>query len=85
MASKRRVVVNPLTDEQRRQYERDQARERAKRGLPSFTRPERREAILGSTKAESGLGRTQRQSQATQRTDEARRRSDEQRRRSRRR
>jgi len=56
---------SPMTAGQYQSYMRKQAEERRSRGLPTFTRPKRREEVLGSSDAENVLQRYHRQSQIT--------------------
>jgi len=78
MARKYRTPATPLTPAERTAYEKAQAEERQKRGLVTFTRPDKREAVFGRTLGESRMSSSQRNSQATQRTDEANKRGSRQ-------
>ena len=63
MASKKKPAP-PMTPGQLDRFRKNAALERQRRGLPTFTRSEVREKVLGSTAAENTLQRYQRRSQA---------------------
>lgn len=65
--AKRRPIRPPMSSEQMLDYHREAAKERARRGLPTFTREARREEVMGKTEGESRLSRTQRYSQVKRR------------------
>lgn len=64
MARKHRTTAStPMTDRERLEHERSQAMERQRRLGRSFTRPERREEIMGETAGENDLQSTHRLAQ----------------------
>jgi len=62
MANKTRVS---MSEDQILAHRQERARERERRGMVTFTRPETREAVLGGTQGESRLGTGTRSTQVT--------------------
>lgn len=61
------TVQPPMSAAELQEYHRKQAQERQRRGLQTFTRPERAEEVMGQTAGEARLQRTQRHSQVGRR------------------
>lgn len=62
-----KAVRAPLTLAEQQAHQKAQARERARRGFVTFTRPELRERVLGRTEGENVLQRNVRGDQASRR------------------
>ncbi len=67
MGARKYTVQPPMTAAELQEHDRRQAEERVRRGLVGFTRPEKREEIMGRTSGEARLGTTQRHSQVQRR------------------
>jgi len=62
---RRYVHQPPMSPADLLKHERAQALERSRRGFGDFTRPERREEVMGQTSGEARLQTTQRYSQVS--------------------